>query len=64
MGIGDDTQILIPENRTVSLGLLQISVNGETASRSPEARLIEFIFGRIASQRFLGSKLKPQIESC
>jgi hypothetical protein len=27
IGIGDDTQILIPENITVNLGLLQILVN-------------------------------------
>jgi hypothetical protein len=30
MGIEDDTQILIPENTTVSLGLLQILVNRDS----------------------------------
>jgi hypothetical protein len=30
MGIEDDTQILIPENITVNLGLLQILVNGNS----------------------------------
>jgi hypothetical protein len=45
MGIEDDTQMLIPENITVSLGLVQILVNRDSSvCESLDCQKIRFVF--------------------